>query len=67
MDRFVRASQLIYSEKAWAGYTVEQHLQTSREQGRDAVKLDIIQAAATAYLNVLRTKRIERIQKKTSS
>jgi len=57
------ANQLIYSEKAWSAYTVEKHLQTSRVQRRDAVRLDIIQAAATAYLNVLRAKTIERILK----
>ncbi|MBC2711641.1 MAG: TolC family protein [Desulfosarcina sp.] len=59
----LQATQLIYSDKAWAGYTIEQYLQTSREQGRDAVRLDILQAAASAYLNVLRAKSIERIQK----
>ncbi len=59
----LRASQLIYSDKAWAGFTIEKYLQVSREQGRDAVRLDILQAAASAYLNVLRAKSIERIQK----
>ena len=59
----LQATQLIYSDKAWAGYTIEQYLQTSREQGRDAVRLDIVQASASAYLNVLRAKNIERIQK----
>ena len=59
----LRASQLIYSDKAWAGFTIEKYLQASREQGRDAVRLDILQASASAYLNVLRAKSIERIQK----
>ncbi|WP_372683661.1 TolC family protein [Desulfosarcina sp.] len=59
----LQASQLIYSDKAWAGFTIEQYRQTSREQGRDAVRLDILQAAAGAYLNVLRARSIERIQK----
>ncbi len=58
----LQASQLIYSDKAWAGYTIEKFLQTAREQGRDVVQLDILQAAASAYLNVLRAKSIERIQ-----
>jgi outer membrane protein TolC/ABC-type uncharacterized transport system substrate-binding protein len=57
------ATQLIYSDKAWAGYSIEQYRQASREQGRDAVRLDILQAAASAYLNVLRARNIERIQK----
>lgn len=59
----VSASQVIYSDKAWASYEVEQFGQTAREQGRNAVELDVVQAAAIAYLDVLRAKRIERIQK----
>jgi len=57
------ATQLLYSDKVWSNYTVEKYLQNSRLEGRDALKLDTIQAAATAYLNVLRAKAIERIQK----
>lgn len=59
----VQATQLIYSDKAWAGYAIEKSMQQSREKGRDAVQLDIQEAAAIAYLNVLRTQSIERIQK----
>jgi len=57
------ASQLIYSEKTWAGYEIEKHLQNARVEELATVKLDIMQLAATAYLNVLRVKSIERIQK----
>ena len=57
------ASQLIYSEKTWATYDIEKYLQNARIEERDTVELDIIQIAATAYLNVLRVKSIERIQK----
>jgi outer membrane protein TolC len=57
------ATQMIYSENAWSNYTTEKHLQNSRVSGRDTLKLDIIQSAATAYLNVLRAKAIENIQK----
>ena len=57
------ATQLLYSDKIWSNYSVEKYLQDSRTEGRDAVKLDIIEAAASAYLNVLRAKAIERIQK----
>jgi outer membrane protein TolC len=55
-------TQVIYSEKVWAGFEVEKNMQTSREQARDAVRLDIQQAAATAYMDVLRAISIERIQ-----
>jgi outer membrane protein TolC len=57
------ATQLIYSDRAWTNYTVEKHLQDSRSEDWETLKLDIIQISATAYLNVLRAKNIERIQK----
>lgn len=56
-------TQLIYSERAWAGYTVEKHNQTARVMERDTVRLNIMQQAAGAYLNVLRARTIEGIQK----
>lgn len=59
----VSATQLIYSDKAWSNYSVQKHLQTSLMEERDSLRLDIMRAAATAYLNVLRAKAIERIQK----
>ncbi len=59
----IEATQLIYSDKAWAGFAIEKHLQKAREQGRDAVRLDILEASADAYLNVLRAKSVELIQK----
>lgn len=58
-----RVSQLLYSDKVWANYDIEKLRQVSREQERDAIELDIIQAAATAYLNVLRARSIEQIEK----
>ena len=57
------ATQVIYSEKAWSNYTVEKHLQDSRIQDRETLRLDIIQSAVTAYINVLRATALERIQK----
>ncbi|MBF0232932.1 MAG: TolC family protein, partial [Desulfamplus sp.] len=59
----IQATQVIYSEKAWAGFTIEKHLQIAREKGLETVRLDITQAAANAYMNVLRARSIERIQK----
>ncbi len=58
-----RGSQLIYSERSWSNYTVEKHFQTSRVMERDTVRLDIMQQASQAYLQVLRAQTIERIQK----
>lgn len=57
------ATQLIYSDKVWADFSVQKHLQTSRMEERDSLQLDIVRSAATAYLNVLRANAIELIQK----
>ena len=55
--------QQIYSERSWARYGIEQHLQTGREMDRDSVRLDTIYTAAVAYFNVLRAKTIEQLEK----
>ncbi len=59
----VSASQLIYSDDVKASYEIEKRFQTRRVEERAQVRLDIIQEAAEAYLNVLRAKTIERVQK----
>lgn len=59
----VSVSQQIYSESSWAGYSVEKSLQSGREFDRDSVRLDIIFESSTAYLDVLRRKTIEQLQK----
>ncbi len=60
-------SVLIYSEKRWASYTAEEHLQEAREMKLERVKLDVTYQAAVAYLNVLRAKTIEQIFKENLS
>ncbi len=59
----IYASQLIYSEDVKAAYDAEKTNQKAREQNRAAIRLDVIRDASEAYLNVLRTKTIERVQK----
>ena len=59
----VTGTQLLYSEEAWSNYTVQKYFQTSRVEEREALRLDIIEAAASAYLTVLKAKTVERIQK----
>jgi outer membrane protein TolC len=59
----LRASQLIYSDRVWASYGIEKNFQDLREEGRAELRLDIILEAAESYLNVLRAKTIERVQK----
>lgn len=56
-------SQLIYSDSAWSNYTVQKRLQDARGYTRDEIRLDIIAATSIGYLNVLRAKTIENIQK----
>ena len=59
----VGGSQQIYSERSWAGYTVEKYRQQGREQDYETVRLNVMYDAATAYFNVLRAKIIERLNK----
>ncbi|MEA2116723.1 MAG: TolC family protein, partial [Thermodesulfobacteriota bacterium] len=59
----VGGSQQIYSERSWAGYTVEKHKQTGREMDHETVRIDVMHEASSAYFNVLRAKTIERLYK----
>ncbi|MDH3215027.1 MAG: TolC family protein [Candidatus Krumholzibacteria bacterium] len=59
----VTLNQILYSDPAWANHSIQKHLHNTRIADRDALKLDIAQEAATAYLNVLRANTFERIQK----
>jgi outer membrane protein TolC len=59
----VTATQLLYDEDSWSNFSVEKRLQTSREEQRNTVELDIIRNAAVAYLDVLRAKTLERVEK----
>ena len=59
----VGLSQVIYSDQVRAGFDIERHLQVSRQQERDELRLDIIRDAAVAYLNVLASKTVERVRK----
>lgn len=56
-------SQIIFSEPAWANVSIQRSLQHIRIQEREQLRLDIAQEAAAAYLNVLRAKTFERVQK----
>jgi outer membrane protein TolC len=54
---------LVFDERVWAGLSIEKSLQSSREFDRDALRLDVMREAGVAYLNVLRAKTFERIQR----
>lgn len=59
----VQLSQLLFSEPALAGVTIQRRLQRGREQELERVKLDVMAAVATAYVNLLRARAAERLQK----
>jgi hypothetical protein len=59
----VGGSQVIWSEQVRSGYDVQKSLQKAREENFESGRLDIIQAAAVSYLNVLRAGTQERILK----
>ncbi len=56
-------TQLIYADPAWADYTIQKSVQESRVQERETVWLDIAFEAAVAYLDILKAKTIERIER----
>ena len=55
-------SQLLYSEPARANWAIQGHLQKSRRHQRQQLRLDVVQEAATGYINVLRALTFERVQ-----
>jgi outer membrane protein TolC/ABC-type uncharacterized transport system substrate-binding protein len=59
----ITASQLIYSEPAWANLKIQKSLQEIIVNENDELRLDIIEEATTAYLNILRAKTFEKIQR----
>lgn len=56
-------SQLLYSEPARANASIQRDVQRTRELARDQIRLDTILEAAVAYLDVLRARTFERIQR----
>ncbi len=60
-------SQAVYDERLWANRSIEKSLQESRVQDLETLTLDIAMDAAVAYLNVLRGRTFERIQKENLS
>jgi outer membrane protein TolC/ABC-type uncharacterized transport system substrate-binding protein len=55
-------SQVIYADDAQANYSIQKNLQRSLEQERESLRLDIAREVASAYLQVLISKTLERIQ-----
>jgi outer membrane protein TolC len=59
----VTLTQLLYSDPAWANFSVQEDLQTARRHAREEKRMDVILDAVTAYLDVLQTRAIARIQR----
>ena len=59
----VSFSQVLFSEKAWAGLQAEKHAQRARQNQLVQTRWDVIAEVGIAYLNVLRAKTGERIQR----
>lgn len=55
--------QSLYSESAWANFDIQKHLQTSRQEELRQLRLDVIREASANYLNVLRAKTLQTVQK----
>lgn len=55
--------QSLYSEPAWANYDIQKLQQTGRQEELRQLRLDVIQEAATSFLNVLRAKTLQTVQK----
>ena len=62
-DAGVSASQTIYSDDQWANYKIAKYLSSSTNLETNITMLDTLQSASTAYLNVLRTIALEKVQK----
>ena len=56
-------TQIIYSERTRAGYSIEKHQQEARISELDLVRLDVGLEAATAYIDVLRAQTRRQVQR----
>ncbi|MEE8527254.1 MAG: ABC transporter substrate binding protein [Gammaproteobacteria bacterium] len=61
-DADLFASQLVYSDDAWAAYKISQYLKTAADHEYETLVFDILQSSASSYLSFLRTKALEGVQ-----
>jgi len=61
-DGSISLSQQLYSDSSWANLTIQRYLQNNREASFEQSKLEIVQAATIAYLNVLRAQTQVRVR-----
>lgn len=55
--------QNLYSESTWANLDIQKQQQQARQEERRQLRLDVIQEAASAYLDVLRAKTLQTVQR----
>ncbi len=56
-------TQVIFSEGAWANHSIQKNLQESLTEERYQLYLDTVLETAEAYLNLLKAKTLEKIQR----
>jgi outer membrane protein TolC len=61
--REVSLSQMVYSDDAWAGYTISKQLAAAADASARATLLDTLQDSAAAYLTVLRAQAVENVRR----
>lgn len=57
-------TQVIWSERAWAGYSIAKSLSQAQEHQQRTDMLDTLTDAASAYLNLLRAKSVEDVRRR---
>ncbi len=57
-------TQILYSDSVRANVRINEEVQRGRVEEREQLRLDIVQEAATAYLNVLIAETVEEIRRK---
>ena len=58
-----KLTQSIYSERAWANLDIQRHLQRTKEEEREQLKLEVALQVAVTYLGLLQAQTVERIQR----
>ncbi len=59
-------SQVVYSERVWAGYSIAKSLSEAQAQSQRADILNTLTDSAAAYLNVLRAKSFEDVRRRNA-
>jgi outer membrane protein len=55
--------QIVYSERAWSGYSISRSLHEAAKHGQRQDVLDTLEIAASAYLDLLRAKSVEAVRR----